>query len=247
MRTTFVYVCTPDRLPQVWYSTRSLLDSGTAIGRIEVFLLGKRTHGWDDLGPRVNVRESAPIFGRYVYGNKVLLCELPPEERVVFLDTDTIVRAPLDDVWSDDGADFLARPALACMLPEWREDIWRATFSTVRASRLPMYNAGFLVFQRGAHRRIRDSWIEGIRAYLAQRFELPFPDIRTPEQLALSLAVSRCGLEVGELTPRQHVFGWQKGADLTGALIHTGNSSFEVLAEKLGATVRYGKAPQEYR
>lgn len=243
MRTTFVYVCTPDRLAQIWYSTRSLLDSGTTIGRIEVFLLGRESSGWRGLGPKVNVREVRPVFDRYVYGNKVLLCELPEEDRVVFLDTDTIVRAPLDEVWQGDGADFLARPALACTLPEWREDIWRATFSAMRASRLPMYNAGFLVFQRGAHRRIRAAWVEGIRAYLARRFALPFPDVRTPEQLALSLAVSRCGLEVGELTPRQHVFGWEKGADLTGALVHTGNSGFEGLAERLGATGKYGGSP----
>jgi hypothetical protein len=157
-------------------------------------------------------------------------------DRIVFLDTDTLILKRLDPLWENRSADFLGRVASGYGAPTWDPGVWRETSDDSGSPVLPMYNAGVLIFQNGSHRRIGPAWDRGIRKYLTGAYRLPYPDARMPEQFALSLALGATGLSRLDLGPAEHGFGGVAPPDLDPlpVVFHTGNKKFDAWARKLG-------------
>src|SRR5262249_28073697 len=125
--TALAYVLSVDRERQLFHSLSSALTFGAGIDRFVVFCVGEPPAHWCFDDPRIEVREVAPLFGRYFHGNKVRICELDAE-RVLFLDTDTLVRGPLASLWQKSSHDFRGRPAQANHSPRWRPEVWNQSF-----------------------------------------------------------------------------------------------------------------------
>lgn len=231
--TEVVYVCSPDREEQLLVSLATVLGSGRSFDRVVVFCVGEKPPHWSFTDPRIVVQQVAPLYGAYFFGNKVYLCRRRAS-RVVFLDTDTVVMRPLDLVWQDRDADLLGRPGAAYEYEHWNPDLWSGLFRQAGASDVPMFNAGLLVFQHHAHRRIRSEWPRVMAWYLTQALPFPFSDRQLGDQLALALAAGLVGLRCSALGPSEHAYGWRGESHLGAVVWHTGNESFEACVRALG-------------
>jgi hypothetical protein len=231
--TEVVYVCSPDREQQLFVSLGMLLTSGTSFDRVVIFCVGRRPQNWRFVDSRIVVKEVSPLFNDYFYGNKIYLCErLAP--RVVFLDTDTLILRPLDILWQGRDVDFLARVGTAYEDHDWKRELWQETLRRVGPSEVPMFNAGVLIFQNSAHRRIQAAWLNFVTRYLTGELAPPFPDTRMPEQWGLALAVGSVKLRYSLLQPTDHTYGWIGEPYSDAVVFHTGNPLFEKYAFKMG-------------
>lgn len=132
------------------------------------------------------------------YGEKVNLCSLE-EENVVFLDCDTVVGNNIWEVLEGD-FEFKARPSHR--FNDKKE--WKHLFNERDRPYLDwMPNAGFLVFKRGAHRKIREHWAK----FVSEDLDFQMDKVDHHEQYALALAVS--DLKIHEMEKEDHVFEWE--------------------------------------
>jgi hypothetical protein len=231
MRTAIVYVLSADRHRQLAYSVATLLRSGTRFDRVVAFCIGADP-GWTFADPRVEVRAAPPLYDDYFYGNKLHACDVDAE-RVVFLDTDTLVFSPMDRVWSGEPADVIARVAIAYDGPQWDRAAWKEACDRFGGREIPMYNAGFVVFQNDAHRRLRDDWKRAIDAYRAGELRPPF-DPRMSDQYGLALAIANGRLAVAEMGRSEHTFGWMDPhIDRRTVVFHTAHPMFDWYVKQL--------------
>lgn len=130
------------------------------------------------------------------YGEKTWISTLD-DDTVVFLDCDTLVFDDVRDVIRGD-FEFKARQDTS----QVRQPAWRELFERFDEPYLDwMPNAGFLVFKRGLHRRIGDTWRKYIQTELEYQHE-----VNHKEQYALALAVG--GAETVQMTPEEHSMAW---------------------------------------
>jgi hypothetical protein len=231
--TEVVYVCSPDREAQLVVSLGTLLRSGRGFDRIVVFGVGIQPSQWRFDDSRIIVKSVPPLFGKYFYGNKLHLCSRRAA-RVVFLDTDTMVQRPLHLLWDGRQEDFLARVGTAYEGSLWNKDVWNRTADAVGAPLVPMFNAGVLVFQNGAHRKIQQDWSAYIQKYLDGDLTPPYDDPRMPEQWGLALAIGHQNIQYSKLSRAEHAFGWV-GEDYEATVVfHTGTEKYERYRHEMG-------------
>lgn len=224
-QTAIVYICSPDRYRQLSFSLGTLLQSGTRFSRVVVFCIGEDP-GWDFGDERVDVRPVPNLYDDYFYGNKLYVCDVDAD-RVVFLDTDTLIFAPIDRIWSARSAPVVARVASAYDSAKWNGRLWKETCSRFGENVVPMFNTGFLIFHDGSHHRVREVWQEAIELYRARTLSPPFED-RMSDQYGLSLAISARGISYAVMSPNEHSYGWiDSNLDRNTVVFHTANSLFE--------------------
>ncbi len=245
--TDIVYVCSPDWSDQLIVSMYSLLKSGTTFDRIIVYCIGRRPQSWVFKDPRVEIREreSRPeaailVEGRF-YVNKVYLCE-SESERTVFLDADTVVRKPIDLIWSRSNADVAARLAARVFEPTWSKSVWNDVQKRVGCKEgYPYFNCGCVVFQNGAHRKLEKTWPDlicslgrGVPVFASAVHE---KGTRVTEQLALSLAMGVHNLSYSLMSPNDHTYLWC-GEDYRNSIVlHTSGGRFLGFIGSMGLSV----------
>ncbi len=240
-KTAIVYICSPERYRQLWFSLATLRRSGTRFDEVLVYCVGADPR-WNLGDERVVVKPVADRSPRYFYGNKLYVCDADAE-RVVFLDTDTLVFSPLDRVWATRSASVIARVASAYRSANWNDARWRATCARFGSGVLPMFNTGFVVFQGGVHRRLERTWQETIALYRAGILAPPFED-RMSDQYGLPLAMLANGVAHAELTPQEHTYGWLEAAAGPDTVVfHTANSLFETYLARFGIEASVGSPP----
>ena len=241
-KTAIVYICSPDRYRQLWFSLATLLESGSRFDEVLVYCVGADPR-WNFGDERIVVRPVADRSPGYFYGNKLYVCDADAG-RVVFLDTDTLVLSPLDRVWSTrSAAPVIARVASAYDSANWNAARWRATCARFGSGVVPMFNTGFLVFQGGAHRRVERVWREAIGLYRAGMLAPPFED-RMSDQYGLPLALLAGGIAYARMTPQEHAYGWIEPTAGPGTVVfHTANSLFETYLARFRIEARFGSPP----
>jgi hypothetical protein len=135
------------------------------------------------------------------------------DDTVVFLDCDTLVFGDIRDVTRGD-FQFKARPGTSQVRqPEWRELFER--FGEAHMDWMP--NAGFLVFKRGLHREIGETWREYVQTDLKYQH-----GVNHKEQYALALAVGDSDLE--RMSEKEHVMLWNNEYPADGIVYHVGKT-----------------------
>jgi len=234
-QTTIVYICSPDRYRQLSFSLATLLRSGTSFNKIVVFCIGDNS-GWDFGDDRVDIRSVPNLYGHYFYGNKLYVCDVEAD-RVVFLDTDTLVFSPIDRIWSASPAAVIARVASAYDSANWNATRWKEACSRFGMNVVPMFNTGFLIFQSGSNRRVRKVWKESMELYQAKVLSPPCEE-RMSDQYGLALAILACDISYAVMGPKDHTYGWIEW--ITGkhtvskdtVVLHTANELFDVYLAK---------------
>jgi hypothetical protein len=155
--------------------------------------------------------------------NKAHICNLA-HESIVFLDTDTLVLNSLDNIINDSDADIAGRRATAMTLDSWSDKRWESYLRQQGVSvKLPVLNAGFLVFRNSSHKKIKSSWLELMRAAYDSA---AFGNQRHADQWALSPALGRQGVSFQPLSCEEHAFAWEQDAVIGARVYHTGTPNF---------------------
>jgi hypothetical protein len=223
--TSIVYICSPDRYRQLSFSLATLLRSGSRFDEIVIYVIGGDPH-WEFGDRRIVVKPVADRYPNYFYGNKLYVCDVDAD-RVVFLDTDTLIFSPLDRVWSQRSASVIARVASAYGTANWNAALWQATCRRFGAGVLPMFNTGFVVFQDGAQNRVGRLWRRAVQLYRSRILAPPFED-RMSDQYGLPLAMLGEGLSCATMTAGEHTYGWiEPNVAADTVVFHTANSLFE--------------------
>lgn len=234
--TNVVYVCSPDFERYLFRSLQSLLRSGSSFDRVIIYCVGERPRHWVFADNRIEIqevparRESECLReGRFLF-NKTYLCD-NTAERVIYLDADTLVRAPIDPVWHGRDSDVIARTASHCRKSAWDHGLWSETLRCVGGNDCyPYFNSGFLIFQNNSHRRLHGIWPEMIERLV--KGELTDPHRLHPggtkfaEQLALSLSISAENLSYHEMDSREHAFWWTGDRYEDSIVFHAGSRNF---------------------
>lgn len=237
--TEVVYICTPDWQHYLFTSLRSLLASGSSFDRVVICCVGKRPSAWVFEDPRILVEEVTPLIDGYFFSNKTYLCRRSAE-RVIYLDADTMILRPIDALYLNVDSDFIGRAASGYQDANWEQAKWFETLALVGADETPYFNAGFVVFQNGAHRRLNDLWLEFTRRNLAG----DLMKLRTPkfaEQFALSLAVGAARLSYHMLDRKGHAFGWVDEPFEDTVVFHAGSPGFMHIATTIETTLGIGE------
>lgn len=230
--TEIAYVCSPNHWEDpLFTSMRSLLASGSSFDRIQVYCVGRKPPHWEVVDPRISFREVDPVMDDYFVSNKLWVCE-SDADRVIFLDADTLVLRSIDDLWADTDADFIGRPASQYRSDSWDEGYWREVVERLGGSSVPYFNAGFLVFQNRAQRKVAPLWREFLKGGASGELFDPnrLHKSINLEQLALSLAVGASGGSFEEMGPEDHGYGWRRDPWRGARVYHTGHNKFPKFA-----------------
>ena len=233
-KTEIVYIVSPDWGCYLFASLHSLLLSGSTFDRIRIFCVGKKPENWIFNDPRIIIDEINSLDNNYFLINKTYISQCQAE-RVVFLDADTLILAPLEQVWERTNADFIARIASQYKSSKWNHVKWNHLFSKIDALEVPYFNSGFCVFQNGAQKAVSDFWIEltqkGLKKDLFDPSEIH--GSRFVEQIALSLAVGISGLSYHTMSEKEHAFGWKLEPYDNAVVYHTSSRLFFTYATKI--------------
>lgn len=217
----FVYILSRDFAAQLYLSLRSLFASDTSISQITIFSVGGSLQ-WEWGSLPIRIYEVPSKSRKYWMLNKTYVSDVESQS-VYFMDTDVIVRGPIDKIVKSD-SDVIARRSTAYTLDTYDEEIWEGylTENGVKTE-VPILNAGFLGFQNGIHREIGEEWEFYMRDAWVRGF---FGNGYHADQWSLPVALGRRGATYSLLGPRDHALGWE-GDSLEGAtLYHTGASNF---------------------
>lgn len=197
--TEIVYVCSPDFWRYLFLSMRTLYSSGTSFDKLTIYVTGQQHPGWTFDDPRVEVKLVPTMDEKYWGYNKCYLCH-SDSDRVIYLDTDVMVLRPIDELYQDSSAELIARYIVGYYMNKyWDPEKWKSILKSLGFPDYPKYMPGFMIFQNGSHRRLKDSWPALIKDILDDKIENCPPD-RFAELHAFSLACSQEGL-THELMP----------------------------------------------
>jgi hypothetical protein len=81
-------------------------------------------------------------------------------ETVIFLDTDTVVLKPIDEIYKNCNSDIMAREAPSVKTSYFYPEKWKDTLKYYGCSGYPYLSSGFVVFQNNSHKKIRKEWVK---------------------------------------------------------------------------------------
>ena len=230
--TEMIYIVSPDYQHELFTSLRSLLASGTSFDRVVILCVGKRPKHWEFEDQRIVVEEVKSLNKNHFHSNKTYYLCTRQADRVVYLDSDTIIMKPIDYLWQNDKSDFIGRPATAYGREDWNQTQWLETLQSLNADETPYFNAGFFIFQNGAHRQLKNIWLEFTQKLLVGEL-MQLERRKFSDQYALALAVGVTGLSYKILDRMGQAYGWLNEPYEDTVLYHTGGHLFWNFADKL--------------
>ena len=159
------------------------------------------------------------------YGEKVHLCEVD-RENVIFLDCDTEVKKDPTIIleWE---CDFAGR---AVPMVDFDLGVWFRMFRDRGKEPVSMFNAGFMVFRNGTHKRIIDEWL----SYLDEDLPQAHAYFYHKDQYSLALALS--GLNLRLMTREEHAFRWLDEEHVDSIVLHGTATKFKYIKKFLRNT-----------
>lgn len=197
METEIVYVCSPNFWRYLFLSLRTLITSGTQFDCVRIYVVSEKNPNWNIEDEHIiveNVPDIAAIgeWGYYWGNNKIHLTN-SQADRVIYLDTDTMVLNPINQIYEKTEEDLLARYGVEIFMGKYfSHKNWKKALKLLGANDYPYYSPGFMIFQNRSHKKIEKNWHEIIRKILTNN--LPFPVSKHAEMFAFSLAAAVSGL-----------------------------------------------------
>lgn len=233
--TEIVYLCSPNYESMLFTSVRSLLASNTLFDKLTIVCVGNKPRYWRFEDPRLSVEEVKNVDINFFLSNKAYyICKGRKYERLVYIDSDTIIMKPLNLIWENTSEDILARPASAynSSSHKWEPKKWSAIFSLFGKEEVPYLNAGLIIFQNFAHQKLDGIWFDFTQRALKENlFGLDthskgHKKLRFSEQYAFSLAVGIASLSYKVLDSFAQSYGWLNESFDNTCIYHTGGYLF---------------------
>ncbi|MGK7940817.1 MAG: hypothetical protein AB4062_11845 [Crocosphaera sp.] len=228
--TEIVYVCSPNQYENMLFtSLRSLLKSNSSFDKLTIFCVGKKPKVWEVLDSRIQVVEVEPLREDDFLINKTYALT-SEAERVIFIDSDTLIINAIDSVYENVSEDFLGKPASHYFKEDNRSQ-WQTLLKQNNYRDIPYFNSGFFIFQNSSHQRIFKTWRDWNHKLLSEE-SIPknFHDKRSmAEQMALSLSLAESSLTYKCMEDYEHMFVWLKNQKIyseKGVVLHTGSKAF---------------------
>jgi hypothetical protein len=226
------YVCSPDFSHYLLSSLRSLLISGTYFDRISIYFIGSKPHDLSFRDDRIQVNIREPLDENYFLINKVYALDTDADT-LIFLDTDTIVLKPLNEIIFDD-FEFAGRPASFFENNSENKTTWFSYLNRYSVKqRTPYFNSGFFIFKNQPHRKLFHEWKDLTKKIYISNEHYHDNDKRLSEQVALSLLVGEKNLICKILTEKQHSYGWKNEMYHFSVVYHTGTSRFNSMVTQI--------------
>ena len=235
--TEIVYVVSPNYGCYLFGFLHSLLASKSSFDKVTIFCIGKRPSSWIFKDSRIVVEEVPSLDVHYFLINKTYITNIKAD-RVIFLDSDTLILNSLDHVWQGVNTDFIGR---VTSYPEQRncnQQKWIDLFQSINAQYTPYFNAGFFIIQNGKHHDL--PWYSLVQSGLKKELfdpskihpsskkqgGVPSEGMFMTEQIALSLAIGSSRLSYHILSRREHAYGWKSEPYDDAIVYHTGGHLF---------------------
>lgn len=202
---------------------RTLLASGTYFDKLTIYVVGSENPKWSFKDSRIHVRYVPTLDKDYWYKNKLYLCD-SDADRVIFLDTDTMILSPIEHVYMNTEKDFLSRPAPVVSTPLWNSEKWESRLKQFGLDYCQYFTCGFMIFQNRSHARIRDKW-DSITSQIVSG-NTKFPVTRFAEQQALSITVAQSGLTSFEMNAIHHSYAMNGESYENAIVYHLGTPNF---------------------
>jgi hypothetical protein len=227
--TEAVYVASPGWGHMLSTSLHTLVNSGTRFDSVRIYCVGERPSSWRFTDDRIQVVEVPPLHSTDFLINKTYAVQ-SKADRVIFLDADTLVLRPLDQIWKNRDTDVIGRIETE-FNRRWKHETWHRVLAEVGASpETPYFNTGFFILQNGSQRRIAERWEAyargGITGTLFNPLALGHIDVRFAEQVAFSMALGASDLSYDVLSPTDHSYGWAFEPHRETTVYHTGAPGF---------------------
>jgi hypothetical protein len=217
------YVCSSDYWRQLFLSIRSLYASDSHFDSVRIFVTGEDKPNWKFGDDRIKLTSVPDIGSGFWMLNKTHVCN-SKYETVILLDVDTLVLGKIDTVYSRGGVDVIARCAPRVKAGYHDEEQWKQRISRFGCSDYPYLSSGFVVFQNGSHRRIKESWIDITKKILKGEGDEE-PDWHA-NQDAFSIACCAEGVDLGLMKEKEHAYA-MIGEEPEGATVyHLGTPNF---------------------
>lgn len=202
------------------------------------------TEPWHDPLPKdlqpAHVVQLEPPFPRFP-ANMCLAGALDRYGEIIYLDSDTFVFGTATDLLELSNAEFTARLSTRFQQPQsWAAEfdpVWRRNLERIEAAYGPVFNIGVCVFRKSAHQRVYPRWVEFIEMLYDGRLDHVYGGEYLYPQIALSLAVAKCGLTTSPLGASHHAFAWS-GEDSDSIVYHTNSSLYDAELSRLQAELR---------
>lgn len=242
MITEVVYIVTPDYEYQLFNSLRSLILSGTSYDKISIICIGSPPTYWRFKNNRISVVQMPKLRDDYFLINKIYALK-SDADRLIYLDTDTIILKSIDTVYQDKTNDFIGRPDSLLISKNNSSQKWEYILKKEQLGYVPYFNSGFYIFQNKAHKSLFQPWGEIVSKIFEDNFTAyhlhgipPHPkemSLHFCEQIALSITVGKFSLSYACMENHEHAFGWTNDPDCNATVYHTGRASYRHMHSRL--------------
>lgn len=227
MSTVITYVVSPGWELNLYVSLHSLALSGTSYDYVKVFAVGGELSFPKKVDVPLEIEEVENKNEEYFFENKTYLSSID-SKRVIYLDSDTIILGPIEKIYDSKDESFIGRFSHYYEDERFETEKWRKILKENGAGYSPYFNAGFVIFQNGSQKVIREDWTNILRDNLGKMEEKEFMGRDMSEQIALSTSVSKNNLSTAKMRRREHMYGWKtppSDLDISGDEIvyHTGS------------------------
>jgi hypothetical protein len=149
-------------------------------------------------------------------------------ERVIYMDSDTVVLNKLDKIYKNKKDSFIAKKVHNYDKKSFNKKDWYKILRKNKAKKGPYFNAGFFITQNRSHGKICSTW-KDVYAKEKKDFGKNMKKVASRgrvEQVSLSISVLKKDVEISEMRENQHVYGWRKRpeeVDKDAIVYHTGS------------------------
>jgi len=208
MSTVVAYVVSPGWELNLYMSLHSLELSNTSYDYIKVFSVGGELKFLENLNLPIQFESVRDKNDKYFPENKTYITSIN-EERIIYLDADTIVLKPIQKVYGGVNVDFIGRYTHYYESEGFEEERWNKILERNNTKYSPYFNSGFIIFQNYSQKELKSEWEILSRRNLKNMKERELMGKRVSEQIALSACISKNGLSVKKMKKKEHVYGWE--------------------------------------
>lgn len=211
-----VYVCSKDYWRHLFLSMRTLFESGTYFDRVRVIVTSEQNLGWNFKTDRIVIDNTKDIGEGFWMLNKTQLGRSDADV-VIFLDTDTVILNPIDEIYSGCDSDIIARKAPSVQTKYFYPEKWKKTLNYYGCDNYPYLSSGFVIFQNNSQKRINKKWIKITNRLL--NGEGVNKVTRHANQQAFSISACIQDLSVSLMEEHHHSYA-MIGEDYKGSVVH---------------------------
>jgi hypothetical protein len=195
---------------------RTLFESGSYFDRVRVIVTESKKPNWTFDTDRILIDNVEEIGSGFWMMNKTHI-HRSNADVVIFLDTDTVVLNPIDEIYKNCDSDLIAREAPSVQTKYFYPEKWKNTLEYYGCYGYPYLSSGFIIFQNNSHKKVKDEWVEVTKKLLDGRGVNQVT--RHSNQHAFSISACLNNLSLSMMEDHHHSYA-MLGEDYEESIVH---------------------------